>query len=245
MSTLSLDQSCFDRKRDGDCDEGHGYSIQPGTVRVVIHDHEYALLGGINRAKVGRYLSVAAAAISALVMLCVLALWDVAKALGLPPNIPPAVLSLIGAGSIFTVLYWFLDRHAWKWAPVGGWLKAPDLSGEWDCQGTTLAPDGSVAFEWSGTIKIVQSWDKIRVRLTTSTSGSNSLAAALVCDEADGFRLLYNYRNDPRVGEPELQTHRGFAELVFSPDRSTAEGEYFNGDGRFTFGTMKLVKGVA
>ncbi len=210
----------------------------------MIHAHEYALLGGMNRAKVGRYLSVAAAGISALVMLSVLALWDAAKALGLPPNIPPAVLSLIGAGTIFTVLYWFLDKHAWRWAPVGGWLKAPDLSGEWLCEGVSLDADGSTKFDWSGTITVVQTWDKIRVRLKTPTSGSNSLAAALVCDEADGFRLLYNYRNEPRIGEPELQSHRGFAELVFSPDRMSAEGEYFNGQGRFTFGKMKLVKEV-
>jgi hypothetical protein len=205
-------------------------------------DHEYALLGGMNRAKVGRYLSVAAASISALVMLGLLTLWDAAKALGLPSNIPPAILSLIGAGTIFTVLYWFLDNHAWRWAPLGGWLKAPDLSGAWACEGITLNPDGSTQFNWSGTITIIQSWDKIRVRLKTSTSGSNSLAAALVCDEADGFRLLYNYRNDPKAGQPELQSHRGFAELVFSHDRQSAEGEYFNGQGRFTFGTMRLIK---
>ena len=210
----------------------------------MIHDHEYALLGGMNRAKVGRYLSLAAAGISALVMLGVLTLWDAAKALGVPPNIPPAILSLIGASTIFTVLYWFLDKHAWRWAPVGGWLKAPDLSGEWICEGESLGTDGLAKFTWSGTITIIQSWDKIRVRLRTPTSASNSLAAALVCDEADGFRLLYNYRNDPKVGEPELQSHRGFADLVFAHDRQSAEGEYFNGHGRFTFGKLKLVKEV-
>jgi hypothetical protein len=205
-------------------------------------DHEYALLGGMNRAKVGRYLSLVAAGISAVIMLALLTVWDAAKALGLPPNIPPSVLSLVGAGTIFTVLYWFLDKHAWRWAPLGGWLKAPDLSGEWACEGRTLNPDGSPQFEWSGTVRIIQSWDKIRVRLKTATSGSNSIAAALVCDEADGFRLLYNYRNDPKAGQPDLRSHRGFAELVFSHDRQRAEGEYFNGQGRFTFGTMKLTK---
>ena len=39
-------------------------------------EHEYALLGGMNRAKVGRYLSVAAAGISALVMLGLLGVVD-------------------------------------------------------------------------------------------------------------------------------------------------------------------------
>ncbi|MFT8336454.1 MAG: hypothetical protein ABF628_09790 [Acetobacter orientalis] len=205
-------------------------------------EHEYALLGGMNRAQVGRYLGVAAASISSMVILGVLNLWNVAKVIGLPSNIPPSALSLIGAGTVFTVLYWFINNYAWRWAPLGGWLKAPDLSGTWTCEGSTLNPDGSTRFQWSGRITIIQSWDKIRVRLITSTSGSNSIAAALVCDEADGFRLLYNYRNDPKAGQPDLQSHRGFADLVFSHDRQSAEGEYFNGQGRFTFGTMRLTR---
>ncbi|MFZ3484768.1 hypothetical protein QP045_16205 [Sphingomonas sp. 3-13AW] len=187
-------------------------------------------------------MSLAAAGVSAVVMLIVLTLWDVATAFGLNANIPPAVISLAGAGTIFTILYWFLDKHAWRWAPVGGWLKAPDLSGVWSCHGTSLKPDGSVDRDWTGTVTIVQSWERIRVRMKTDHSGSNSIAAALVCDEADGFRLLYNYRNDPKAGQPDLQSHRGFAELVFSHDRASAEGEYFNGQGRFTFGKMRLTK---
>ena len=89
----------------------------------MIHDHEYALLGGMNRAKVGRYLSVAAAAISALVMLGVLALWDVAKAFGLPPNIPPAALSLIGAASFVAVYTYLLLVRFERWEHFRGLLR--------------------------------------------------------------------------------------------------------------------------
>jgi len=63
-----------------------------------------------------------------------------------------------------------------------------------------------------------------------------------VHDQADGFRLLYNYKNDPNIDEPDLAAHRGSAELVFSADLLTAKGEYFNGHGRYTFGTMKLTR---
>jgi hypothetical protein len=34
----------------------------------------------------------------------------------------------------------------------------------------------------------------------------------------------------------------GFSELVFSKDLVSAEGEYFNGHGRYTFGTMHLTR---
>ncbi|MGO4319826.1 hypothetical protein AB4Z23_28420, partial [Agrobacterium sp. MCAB5] len=86
------------------------------------------------------------------------------------------------------------------------------------------------------------SWDKIRIRLKTNTSASNSKSAALVKDEAEGWRVFYSYSNDPRIGETELSAHRGFAEIVFDKDLMAGDGEYFNGHGRYTFGTMKLEK---
>ena len=41
---------------------------------------------------------------------------------------------------------------------------------------------------------------------------------------------------------PDLQSHRGYAEITFAADMKRGEGEYFNGLGRFTFGTMILTK---
>ncbi|GGI27356.1 MULTISPECIES: hypothetical protein [Bradyrhizobium] len=64
--------------------------------------------------------------------------------------------------------------------------------------------------------------------------------AALICDDAEGYRLLYNYRNDPAIGEVDLRSHLGSCMLIFSKDLESAEGEYFNGHGRFTFGTISL-----
>src|SRR5438270_11552934 len=55
-------------------------------------------------------------------------------------------------------------------------------------------------------------------------------------------RILYHYRNEPRIGEADLKSHRGFAEILFKPDLSGGSGEYFNGQGRFTFGRMHLIR---
>jgi hypothetical protein len=207
-----------------------------------MHEHEYALLGGMNRAKVGRYLSLVAAVSSAVIVFVLLSAVDLAKRLGLPANLPPTVLSLVSAGAVFTALYRLFDRYVWRWAYLGRLLGVLDLSGDWKCDGQTLNPDGTPSYAWSGTITIIQSWDKLRVRLRTEHSGSNSIAAALNWDEADGCRLLYNYRNEPRIGETELKSHTGFADITFSKDGQSAEGEYFNGHGRFTFGTMHLAR---
>lgn len=205
-----------------------------------MHEHEYALLGGVNRAVVGRYIGGMAASVSSAIVFVLLTAIDLAKQFGVPANLPPAVLSVAGAGTVFGVLYWIFNRYAWRWRYPGSLLKVPDLSGDWHCDGQTLNPDGSPSYAWEGRVTIVQSWDKLRIRLKTRQSGSNSITAALIYDEADGYKLLYNYRNDPRAGQAELKSHLGFGELVFAKDLQTAEGEYFNGHGRFTGGTMRL-----
>lgn len=209
---------------------------------VAPQDHEYLVMGGANRASVGRLLSFAASAISGGLVFGVLYVVDLAKQLGWNVNAPPTFLSLAGAGAVFGILYWVLNTWAWRWPGIGVLLKVPDISGTWDCQGKTLAPDGSTKFDWQAEITIVQCWDKLRVRLTTKTSGSSSISAALAHDSVDGFVLLYHYRNDPRPEAVELKPHTGCAVITIAKDLKSADGEYFNGRGRMTFGTMIWTK---
>lgn len=203
-------------------------------------EHEYTVLNGVNRARIGHYLGIISGLVSAGVIFVLLSAVDVARQLGISTNLPPSVLSLAGAGTVFLVLYWILEKYAWKWPGFTALLKVPDLAGEWACKGQTINLDGTSNREWKAKVVIVQSWDRIRVRLKTEQSGSNSTSAALLCDSADGYRLFYTYKNDPNIGEVELNAHRGTAELIFAKDLQSAEGEYFNGHGRYTFGRMQL-----
>ncbi|MCP8467886.1 hypothetical protein NK553_28445 [Pseudomonas sp. ZM23] len=205
-------------------------------------EHEYSLLGGVNRAKVGRYIGSISAVVSGVVVFMLLSAVDLARNFNVSVNVPPAVLSLVGAGAVFAVLYAVFDKYIWRVGTLRGLLKIPDLAGEWRCQGKSLNMDGDVLYEWEGVVFIVQSWDKIRVGLRTDQSGSNSITAAVMYDEIDGYRLLYNYENTPRLGESDLERHVGFAELIFSKDESKAEGEYFNGRGRVSFGKIFLTR---
>jgi hypothetical protein len=205
-------------------------------------EHEYSVLGGPNRAAIGRTLSLVAAAASSILVAFALAALDLARTLGLANAIPQVILWPLTAGLIYTGLYWLFDKHVWKLPRLSRLLRVPNLSGNWLCRGQTLKPDGSPEREWTAEVAIVQSWDRIRVRLKSAQSTSNSIAAALIFDEADGYRLLYNYRNEPLIGQPQLAGHRGSAELLFSEDLQTAKGEYFNGHGRYTFGTMQLAR---
>ena len=206
----------------------------------MIHDHEYSLLGGVNRALIGRYLTLLASAISGIAVFLLLSAEDLAKKYDLPVNLPPTALSLIGAGIVFALLYALFNKTVWKWRWAVKYLKVPDLSGQWQCTGTTLDPEGNPIHSWKADVYICQTWDKIRVRLKTHQSGSNSITAALVHDEADGYRLLYNYQNDPNPGEPELRGHVGSANLLFAKSLDCAKGDYFNGYGRPTYGRMEL-----
>lgn len=204
-------------------------------------DHEYAVVGGYNRADVGKWLARISAVISAIAVFILLSAVDLAHRLGINVNVPPAFLSLIGAGVIYAGLYWILNNHAWKLPALKRILKIPNLSGEWHCDGLSL--DKCPPVKWSGKVTIVQSWDKLRVHLKTHQSESDSVSAALIHDSAVGYRLMYHYRNQPRIGEIELSHHHGFAEIVFPSNSDEVIGEYFNGRGRNTYGSMKLSRG--
>lgn len=56
-----------------------------------------------------------------------------------------------------------------------------------------------------------------------------------------GFKLVYSYRNEPKLGE-DLQMHLGFAEMLFNHEISEACGEYYNVKGRSTMGRMIWTK---
>ena len=205
-------------------------------------DHEYSVVGGLNRAKIGHWIGGISVLVSSAVVTTVLLLVDLAKKLGFSKGIPELILWPIGAGTIYLILYWFFESRFWRSKYVNFVLKVPDIEGTWSCEGQKLRDDGSPELNWSGTMTIVQSWDFIRIYLKTSSSESDSVSAALLYDKAIGYKLMYSYRNRPNAAQPHLAAHNGYAELLFNPQLTTAEGDYFNGRGRYSYGTMKLTK---
>lgn len=203
-------------------------------------DHEYVVLGGVDRAQVGKYLTHTASAVSGVLVWLLLGLFNVAHAIGIGVNLPPVVLSLVGAGTVYAVLYFIFRKWVWRIPWITRWLKVANLAGTWHCEGSPFQRPGSLATAWKGTLTITQDWDRFRVHLKTAQSASNSIVAALTTDAIEGFVLLYSYRNEPKPGEDELSAHRGFTSLVFDKELQSAEGDYFNGDGRHSSGTMIL-----
>lgn len=199
--------------------------------------HEYIVICGVNRSQIGRYISIVASIISAFLIYLFFKLIDLASYFGIDASIPPSILSLLGAGVIYTLLYYLFNSRLWNKKKFSRFIKVPDLSGRWHVKGETLSHEH---YNWCGILTIVQSWDKVRIRLETEHSGSDSITASIIYDEGIGYQLLYNYRNDPKVGETSLNSHIGFAEFTFDEELQNASGEYFNGRNRNTFGKMEI-----
>jgi hypothetical protein len=204
-----------------------------------MRDHEYSIVGH-SRTSIGRYLGTVAAVIVSVVTAASVGISNLADAAGLPLWTQTALVVPLSAGVTYWVVHFIFNRYGWK---ALTWLsQLPDVSGRWDCEGETFDETGNVKFQWKATITISQNWEKIRVNLKSDNSGSNSLTAALVPEPDGAWTLFYSYLNEPKIGEADLQRHTGYAEIQFAAGLKKAEGSYFNGRGRGTFGRMMLTR---
>lgn len=202
--------------------------------------HEYSILGH-SRASLGRHLGTVAAAAAGSSVLVAPAILAILEKFGLIDEIPRLLLWPITAGLFYLAIHWLFDRYLWRWNWLARFLGLPNLSGQWVCNAQTFDSDNKPTFEWSGTVTIHQTWEKIRIYLDTGQSSSSSCIASISPETEKGFKLIYSYRNEPKVGE-ELQIHLGFAEMLFNHNTTRADGEYYNVKGRLTKGRMTWTK---
>ncbi|WP_157839647.1 pancortin-3 [Comamonas testosteroni] len=201
--------------------------------------HEYSVVGH-SRVDMGRYLGIIAGALSSLLATAIAATVALAAAEGITLGsklILPATSTLF-----YAIGYYLFDRHAWKWSWVQRIFNIPWLGGDWACSGKTFDEEGNVTYNWEAKITIVQHWEKISVQIQTAQSRSYSVAASIIKNDNAGPILMYSYRNEPRMGEPELKAHFGYSEWHFSSDLKTASASYVNGGGRRTSGIMDITK---
>ncbi|CAH7151071.1 MULTISPECIES: Cap15 family cyclic dinucleotide receptor domain-containing protein [Vibrio] len=193
--------------------------------------HDYASFDH-NRATVGRWLGVGSLMLAGGFANLVVWLRDLT-------GIEYFVQASLTTGAIYAVLHYLFNKFIWK-VKI---FKVPDLSGHWSIKGTTLNEDGSEKYPWDGKLDIEQSWEKIAIRLETKSSESYSYTATLakLAGTSGGWRLSYSYSNTPHMQfSHELNGHKGFCEVIFSENLKTARANYFNSNGRRTFGVMDL-----
>lgn len=205
--------------------------------------HEYCVQNAFNRSHIGRYIYLVAMVFSWILI------YGFLKINGELSPLENIVISSLSTGFLFTGCYFLFDKWIWKWSLVFRILKYPDISGEWHCVGKTSYQEINDKIvecadtEWKGKVTIIQTWDKLRIRMETDYSTSESISAAIICDELGFYKVLYSYKNEPKdLNHKELRLHLGFVELELNKDTKSATAKYYNVSGRRTFGSMQWTK---
>lgn len=153
-------------------------------------------------------------------------------------------VATVSTAAIYFALHWVFNNYVWKKVPL---LKIPDLNGVWSVRGETLSEDdGVIKYNWEAEIDIEQTWEKISINLKTKQSSSESYTATLAKKSGTrgGWVLHYSYSNSPDASQfHELNSHRGYCEVIFDKELTSGEAAYFNSNGRRTFGKMYLTRG--
>jgi len=143
--------------------------------------------------------------------------------------------------SVYGIVYWLYNRHAWKWRLFGFRLsEIPDLNGTWFGELHSNHGEGT---KLCGMMHIHQTWIGICVEFDAQKSRSYSVMAAVNVTPGPTEGLTFQYTNAPRHDAvATMNAHVGLNHLRLSPDGRTLEGDYFSGRGRQTFGRMKLMR---
>lgn len=195
--------------------------------------HDYGVFGH-DRVNIGRWLGVCSIVVAG--GISQLASWGASLS-----GVEAFLKATITTGAAYFLLHWFFNKYAWK-IPF---FKIANLTGVWEVQGKTLDEDGSIKFNWNAEIGIEQNWKQMAIHLKTPNSQSDSYTAILSQRHGPtgGWRLTYSYHNEPEVEDlHELNPHRGYCEIEFNRELTTAKASYFNSAGRRTFGAMILRK---
>ncbi|EMN3500845.1 Cap15 family CBASS effector [Klebsiella quasipneumoniae] len=108
--------------------------------------HEYIVISGFNRSKVGKIIGSLASLISGVLVFLILTYLENNSYIEMKSVMTPTVSSLISAGTMYLILYWIFDSRLWKWKLISKVINVPNLSGEWDCEGRGENKEGDVFF---------------------------------------------------------------------------------------------------
>jgi len=137
----------------------------------------------------------------------------------------------------YGLLFIVFDRWLWKFFGYIGILKTPDLNGLWEGHIKTSFDEHSS--EIKASLKIFQTWTKIKILLIAEHSSSSSEAASLIVGNPEGKYLSYQYINEPKSNAIQtMSIHRGTARVVLDEKGDTLSGEYYSGRDRQNFGSL-------
>jgi hypothetical protein len=147
----------------------------------------------------------------------------------------PSVLFFYG------LLFVVFDKWLWQYFEKIGLVKTPNLNGEW--KGYLKSSFDEHSTEIKATLKIFQTWTRIKILLTTERSSSCSETASVITNAPEGKYLSYQYINEPKSNAVKtMSIHRGTVKLLFDEKKNVLDGEYYSGRDRQNFGSFYLKK---
>jgi hypothetical protein len=148
----------------------------------------------------------------------------------------PSILFFYG------LLFFVFDKWSWKFFRKIGFVKTPNLNGEW--KGHLKSSFDEHSSEIKATLKIFQTWTRIKILLTTEQSSSQSEIASIVIDAPEGKYLNYQYINEPKPNAVKtMSIHRGTTRLLFNEKENIFTGEYYSGRDRQNIGSLYFERG--
>lgn len=193
--------------------------------------HDYAIFGH-NRSTIGRWLGVAS-------IICTSVISSFISWFNQLELLPMITSVAVTTSAVYFLFHLIFNKYGWK----NTVLKLPNLNGVWKVIGFTLDENSNVKYNWEAEIDIEQTWEHLVICQKTKNSRSNSYTATLskLGGTNGGWLLSYSYRNEPNANQfHELNSHKGFCEILLDKELKTGDASYFNSNGRRTFGTMKL-----
>ncbi len=202
-------------------------------------EHEYSIVGH-SRAHVGRYLGIASGITATVLTSFYVVVMQHIRAGGM--STAEVITVPLFGGILYAGLHFVFDRWLWRWQLVRKAMGLPDIEGTWNCVGLRH-DNGEGEQGWGATVTIKQTWEKISIALSSATGSESFSKGASLLKRSDGkFVLMYSYKNSGLFADDTLRPHVGYCELVFTENPNSAEGYYFNNNGRVTYGKMTLTK---
>jgi hypothetical protein len=150
-------------------------------------------------------------------------------------------------GIVMSILFVVFNQWLWRRSVLRrlGIVKVPDLNGTWTGTGKTNRPDSEEVEEFEVDVMIKQRWRSISIEFETEDSRSRSLGATILTNEGATPTLTYEYLSEPKTTAPEtMNMHRGTTTLDYRErdGEIVLEGDYYTGQGRKTYGHLKLLR---
>ncbi|MEW6557269.1 MAG: hypothetical protein AB1349_07940 [Elusimicrobiota bacterium] len=143
----------------------------------------------------------------------------------------PSILFFYG------LLFIIYDKWLWQYSKKLNFTKTPNLNGEWN--GNLKSSFNNHSSEIKATLRIFQTWTRIKILLTTEHSTSHSETASLIINAPEGKHLSYQYINEPKSEAVKtMSIHSGTVQLLFNEKENTLIGEYYSGRDRQNFGSL-------